>query len=48
MPMQQARCPECGAPVGGQRHVAASGVSRAQDWDAAADEARERFRRVNL
>ncbi|CAK7236767.1 hypothetical protein SBRCBS47491_009749 [Sporothrix bragantina] len=29
MPMQQARCPECGAPVGGQQHMNAEGVQRA-------------------
>lgn len=29
MPMQQARCPECGSPVGGQNHAAAQGVRRA-------------------
>lgn len=29
MPMQQARCPECGAPVGGQNHAPAEGVRRA-------------------
>ncbi|KAI2478280.1 NFX1-type zinc finger-containing protein 1 [Pyrenophora tritici-repentis] len=31
MPMQQARCPECGAPIGGQHHTAAAGVTRALD-----------------
>ncbi|CAK7229929.1 hypothetical protein SCUCBS95973_007397 [Sporothrix curviconia] len=29
MPMQQARCPECSAPVGGQDHVNAQGVQHA-------------------
>jgi hypothetical protein len=29
MPMQLARCPECGAPVGGQNHTAVAGVRRA-------------------
>ncbi|KAG8158268.1 hypothetical protein KVR01_012029 [Diaporthe batatas] len=29
MPMQQARCPECGSPVGGQNHAPAEGVRRA-------------------
>ncbi len=29
MPMQLARCPECGAAVGGAHHQAASGVTRA-------------------
>lgn len=27
--MEMARCPECGAPVGGQSHRAADGVTRA-------------------
>ncbi|KAI1103087.1 hypothetical protein F4804DRAFT_245949 [Jackrogersella minutella] len=31
MPMQQARCPECGAAVGGAAHVPAQGVHRADD-----------------
>lgn len=30
-PMQLARCPECGAGVGGQSHVPTEGVTRAQD-----------------
>ncbi|KAF2120795.1 hypothetical protein BDV96DRAFT_275996 [Lophiotrema nucula] len=29
MPMEQARCPECGAPIGGQSHQAVAGVTRA-------------------
>ncbi|KUI56519.1 Helicase required for RNAi-mediated heterochromatin assembly 1 [Cytospora mali] len=29
MPMEQARCPECGSPVGGQNHDPAEGVRRA-------------------
>lgn len=29
MPMERARCPECGAPVGGSSHVPAEGVQRA-------------------
>lgn len=29
MPMEQARCPECGAPVGGQNHAPAEGVTHA-------------------
>ncbi len=35
MPMEQATCPECGAPVGGQHHRAVGGVTRAmemEDW----------------
>jgi hypothetical protein len=31
MPMQEARCPECGAPVGGQNHQPVAGVNRADD-----------------
>lgn len=30
MPMEQARCPECGAPVGGQNHMSVEGVRRAR------------------
>ncbi|KAF1833598.1 P-loop containing nucleoside triphosphate hydrolase protein [Decorospora gaudefroyi] len=33
MPMQLARCPECGAPVGGQGHTAVAGVSRATEME---------------
>ncbi|KAJ5144090.1 uncharacterized protein N7515_002877 [Penicillium bovifimosum] len=33
MPMEQARCPECGAPTGGQNHRAVEGVSRAQEME---------------
>lgn len=31
MPMERAHCPECGSPVGGQSHVPAEGVRRAED-----------------
>lgn len=31
MPMQQARCPECGSPVGGQNHAPAEGVRHATE-----------------
>lgn len=31
MPMQTARCPQCGEVVGGQSHQAAEGVTRAGD-----------------
>ena len=34
MPMQQARCPECGAPVGGQNHQAVEGVTRAENMES--------------
>ncbi|KAI0448301.1 hypothetical protein F5B21DRAFT_522698 [Xylaria acuta] len=36
MPMQQARCPECGAPVGGAHHQAAEGVRHADEIEALA------------
>lgn len=32
-PMQQAQCPQCGAPIGGQHHQAAEGVTRADDLE---------------
>ncbi|CAG9977265.1 unnamed protein product [Clonostachys byssicola] len=31
MPMEQARCPECNAPIGGQNHQAVDGVRRAEE-----------------
>ena len=34
MPMQTARCPQCGATVGGTDHRAAAGVTRAMDLEA--------------
>ncbi|KAI4239984.1 MAG: hypothetical protein L6R40_005416 [Gallowayella cf. fulva] len=34
MPMETARCPQCGATVGGTNHVPAAGVTRAVDMDA--------------
>lgn len=34
MPMQTARCPQCGATVGGTNHQAAAGVTRATDLEA--------------
>lgn len=36
MPMEEARCPECGAPVGGQNHMNAEGVRRAEEMEALA------------
>ncbi|KAK5189250.1 hypothetical protein LTR47_011248 [Exophiala xenobiotica] len=33
MPMEQARCPECGSPVGGSNHQAVTGVSRAMEME---------------
>ncbi|OAG40421.1 hypothetical protein AYO21_05321 [Fonsecaea monophora] len=33
MPMEQARCPQCGAPVGGQNHTPAEGVRRATELE---------------
>ncbi|EGO55979.1 hypothetical protein NEUTE1DRAFT_68071 [Neurospora tetrasperma FGSC 2508] len=35
MPMELARCPECNAPIGGQGHVAVSGVTRAENIERA-------------
>ncbi|KAH8805391.1 hypothetical protein F5884DRAFT_799194 [Xylogone sp. PMI_703] len=34
MPMEQARCPECGEPVGGHDHVSVEGVRRAEEFDS--------------
>ncbi|KAL8935906.1 MAG: hypothetical protein Q9211_004449 [Gyalolechia sp. 1 TL-2023] len=34
MPMQTARCPQCGAVVGGNNHQPAAGVTRAADFEA--------------
>ncbi|KAJ0417154.1 hypothetical protein BJY00DRAFT_325758 [Aspergillus carlsbadensis] len=34
LPMEEAQCPQCGERVGGQSHVAAAGVHRAQDFEA--------------
>ncbi|KAF3763606.1 hypothetical protein M406DRAFT_260943 [Cryphonectria parasitica EP155] len=36
MPMEQARCPECGAAVGGRNHVAVEGVRHAVEVEALA------------
>ncbi|EEQ35140.1 Ab1-133 [Microsporum canis CBS 113480] len=33
MPMELARCPECGASIGGQHHTAVSGVTRATEME---------------
>ncbi|KAL4804110.1 hypothetical protein BDV18DRAFT_166268 [Aspergillus unguis] len=33
LPMEQARCPECGAPIGGQNHRPVDGVTRAQEME---------------
>ncbi|KAF9729289.1 hypothetical protein PMIN01_12979 [Paraphaeosphaeria minitans] len=33
MPMQLARCPECGAPIGGSQHTAVAGVTRAVNME---------------
>ena len=35
MPMELARCPECNAQIGGQRHEAVSGVTRAENIERA-------------
>ncbi|KAI4189062.1 MAG: hypothetical protein L6R41_001729 [Letrouitia leprolyta] len=34
MPMQTARCPQCGAVVGGNNHMPAAGVTSATDFEA--------------
>ena len=34
MPMETARCPQCGATVGGTHHEPAAGVTRAVDMEA--------------
>lgn len=33
MPMEEARCPECGAGIGGRDHLAVDGVTRAEDME---------------
>ena len=33
MPMQTSVCPQCGAPVGGQSHQPAAGVTHARDFE---------------
>ena len=33
MPMEMAKCPECGAPIGGSNHEAVAGVSRATSME---------------
>lgn len=33
MPMELARCPECGARIGGQHHEAVPGVTRADNME---------------
>jgi hypothetical protein len=33
MPMEEARCPECGARIGGQNHAFVEGVARADDLE---------------
>ena len=35
MPMEVARCPECGARIGGQGHQAVAGVTRAENMERA-------------
>ena len=32
--MELARCPECGAPVGGQSHQVVEGVTRATEMES--------------
>lgn len=31
--MEEARCSECGAPIGGRNHQAVDGVARAEDME---------------
>ena len=33
MPMEESRCPQCEAPVGGLNHEFAQGIRRADDMD---------------
>jgi DNA-directed RNA polymerase subunit N (RpoN/RPB10) len=33
MPIELARCPECGAQIGGQYHEAVQGVTRAENME---------------
>jgi len=33
MPMERARCPECGAPIGGESHRLVEGVTRAEEME---------------
>jgi hypothetical protein len=33
MPMEEARCPECGARIGGRNHTSVAGVTRAVDME---------------
>ncbi|KAJ4263476.1 hypothetical protein NW762_006295 [Fusarium torreyae] len=33
MPMEVARCPECGAPIGGTQHMPVDGVTRAEEME---------------
>ncbi|KAI0973338.1 hypothetical protein F4678DRAFT_24984 [Xylaria arbuscula] len=44
MPMEQARCPECGSPVGGTHHQAVEGVRHANEIDDLAGD----VRRMNI
>lgn len=32
-PMQESVCPQCQAPIGGQNHMAAEGVTQASDLE---------------
>ncbi|KAI1908527.1 hypothetical protein LOZ61_003787 [Ophidiomyces ophidiicola] len=41
MPMEEARCPQCGAVVGGREHQVASGVTTAREFD-------DHFRNLSL
>jgi len=41
MPMEEARCPECGEGVGGRDHMPTAGVQRAREMDDLAEELRQ-------
>ncbi|KAJ4137229.1 hypothetical protein NW768_002811 [Fusarium equiseti] len=47
MPMETARCPECGAAIGGANHRAVNGVSRAENMETPAEEARREEENVD-
>lgn len=34
MPMEEARCPQCDAPIGGHNHTSVDGVRSAADLEA--------------
>lgn len=40
MPMEEARCPECSAAIGGANHRIVNGVSRAENMETPPEEIR--------